>query len=60
MQERWKVFELNRYDRILLQISHDHEIVGTISLDESDMESRVLWKKAIEYINNQMNKEVEF
>jgi len=60
MKEPWKIVELRRFDRIMLQVSHNHEIVGTISLHEDDMESRGLWKKAIEWINNQMNKEVEF
>jgi len=59
MKKKWKIVELKRFDRILLQVSNNDEIVGTITLDESDMESRELWNRAIEWINSRINKEVE-
>ena len=57
MKEPWKIFELHRFDRIMLQVSHNNEIVGTISLHENDMESRGLWKKAIGVMNESLQKD---
>lgn len=57
MKPKWILLELNRFDRVLLQIAkldldtNQHEVVGTITLDEQDTESREEWKKAIEAMN---------
>ena len=57
MKPKWKLVELKRFDRIMLQIlKHDleldtHEPVGSISIHETDLESRDEWHKAIEIMN---------
>ena len=57
MKPKWIILELRRFDRVLLQISkynldvNKHEVVGTITLDEVDMESKIEWLKAIETMN---------
>ena len=54
---KWSLLELKRFDRILLQISlYDvyldaYDIVGTITIDETDLESREEWMKAIDVMN---------
>lgn len=59
MKPKWKVVELTRFDRILLQISawsteyKEYEVIGTITLDDRDMESREIWAKAIEWMNQE-------
>ena len=51
------VVELRRFNNIILQISmYDidrgkYYVVGTITIDEEDMESRGAWQKAIEAMN---------
>ena len=57
MKQKWKLVELKRFDRIMLQISKydlelsNYETVGTISIHETDLESRDEWHKAIEIMN---------
>ena len=57
MKQKWKLIELKRFDRIMLQISKydlelsNYETVGTISIHETDLESRDEWHKAIEIMN---------
>ena len=58
MKSKWLVTELRRFDRILLQISHLHEddeyqVIGTITIDDTDMESREAWTKAIAGMNKE-------
>ena len=59
MKPRWIVAELRRFDRILLQISmynieyKEYQVIGTITLDDRDMESREIWKWAIEEMNEE-------
>ena len=59
MKSRWIVAELRRFDRILLQISmynieyKEYQVIGTITLDDRDMESREIWKWAIEEMNEE-------
>ena len=54
---KWTLLELKRFDRILLQISlydtdlSTYDIVGTITIDETDLESREEWMKAIDVMN---------
>ena len=61
---KWEIMELRRFDRLLLQISkYDKEIdrydiIGTITLHESDMESREEWKKAIEMMNKESSQKI--
>ena len=56
-KDKWKLVELKRFDRIMLQISkfdlsiNEYETVGTISIHENDMESRDEWHKAMEIMN---------
>ncbi len=56
---KWEVMELKRFDRLLLQISkYDpeidrYDIIGTITLHETDLESRNEWQKAIEMMNSE-------
>ncbi len=56
-KDKWKLIELSRFDTVMLQISKyeldtdTYEVVGTITLHENDMESRVEWIKAIENMN---------
>ena len=57
MKPKWKLIELKRFDRIMLQIlkhnppEEEYETVGTISIHETDLESRDEWHKAIEIMN---------
>ena len=57
MKSKWTVVELRRFDRILLQISHfsleydEYQVIGTITIDDTDMESREAWMKAIDMMN---------
>ena len=57
MKTKWTVVELRRFDRILLQISHleddEYQVIGTITIDDTDMESREAWQKAIEEMNKE-------
>ena len=57
MRSKWLVTELRRFDRILLQISHcvddEYQVIGTITIDDTDMESREAWTKAIEGMNKE-------
>lgn len=55
--KKWLITELRRFDRILLQISmynleySEHQVIGTITIDDTDMESREAWMKAIDVMN---------
>ena len=57
MRQKWTITELKRFDRILLQISmydpeySKYQVIGTITIDDTDMESREAWTKAIEVMN---------
>ena len=57
--KKWEIMELKRFDRLLLQISkYDpeidrYDIIGTITLHETDLESRNEWQKAIEMMNSE-------
>lgn len=59
MKPKWLIAELSRFDRVLLQISmYDielgkYEVIGTVTLDDRDMESREIWLKAIEWMNRE-------
>lgn len=59
MKSRWSITELKRFDRILLQISmydlerKKYEVIGTITLDDRDMESREIWLIGIEKMNEE-------
>lgn len=61
MKAKWTVVELKRFSKILLQISkYDSEIgeyviVGSISIEEEDLESRESWLKAIEMMNQEFS-----
>ena len=56
-QKKWKLVELTRFSKIILQISiydfdiGSYEVVGSISIEEEDLESREAWLKAIEMMN---------
>lgn len=58
--DRWKIVELTRFDKILLQISKydpdtkSYEVVGSISIEEEDLESREAWLKAIKVMNQEL------
>ncbi len=57
MKPKWTIVELKRFDRILFQISHfnseygEYQVIGTITIDDTDMESREAWTKAIDVMN---------
>jgi hypothetical protein len=57
VKQRWTITELKRFDRIMFQISHynleygEYEVIGTITIDDTDMESREAWTKAIDVMN---------
>ncbi len=57
--KKWSLVELKRFDRVLLQISlfdydrGEYSVVGTITLEEDDTESREEWLKAIEDMNQE-------
>ena len=57
--KKWEILELKRFDRLLLQISkYDpeidrYDIIGTITLHETDLESRNEWQKAIKMMNSE-------
>jgi len=59
--KKWTITELQRYDRILLQIAiydfdlGEYEVIGTITLDDRDMESKVAWMKAVEHMNQEFS-----
>ncbi len=56
-KDKWKLVELKRFDSIMFQILKYHldlgeyETIGSISIHETDMESRNEWHKAIEMMN---------
>ena len=58
-QKKWKILELTRFSRALLQISmydyslNTYEVVGSISIEEEDLESKEEWLKAIEVMNQE-------
>ena len=58
-QKKWKILELTRFSRALLQISmydyslNTYEVVGSISIEEEDLESKEEWLKAIEIMNQE-------
>ena len=57
MKQKWTITELKRFDRILLQISmydpeySKYQVIGTITIDDKDMESREAWKKVLKNHN---------
>ena len=57
MKPKWLITELKRFDRLMLQISHydleynEYQVIGTITIDDTDMESREAWNKAIDRMN---------
>ena len=59
--KKWKILELTRFSRILLQISmydfslNTYEVVGSISIEEEDLESKEEWLKAIEIMNQEFS-----
>lgn len=59
VKPRWLIKGLKRFDRIILQISmydterKEYEVIGTITLDDRDMESKEIWLKAIEQMNEE-------
>ena len=59
--KKWKVVELTRFSKILLQISkydfslNSYEVVGSISIEEEDLESIEEWLKAIEAMNQEFS-----
>ena len=59
--KKWKILELTRFGRILLQISmydcslNTYEVVGSISIEEEDLESKGEWLKAIEIMNQEFS-----
>ncbi|HEC64535.1 MAG TPA: hypothetical protein ENI23_04505 [bacterium] len=59
--KKWKVTELKRFSKILLQISQydfdigEYVIVGSISIEEEDLESRESWLKVIEMMNQELS-----
>lgn len=61
MKPRLIVVELSRFDRILLQISmynpeyKEYQVIGTITLDDRDTESREIWSKAIKWMNEEFS-----
>jgi len=61
---KWEILELRRFDRLLLQISKydtelgKYEIIGTVTLHESDMESRNEWQRAIEMMNKESSQKI--
>jgi len=61
VKPKWSVAELKRFDRILLQISmydpenNEYEVIGTITLDDRDIESIEIWLRAIEWMNREFS-----
>ena len=61
MKPKWKVLELRRFDKVMLQIykydldTNEYVIVGSISIEEEDLESREAWMKAIEVMNQEFS-----